>query len=79
MLISQAEGYFIKTKINSNFAPDLAEMLNEATIYFCLFDESHFSNNLYFLRCVSQDNLYKLINCLNIGKKSEAANSLVLT
>ena len=28
---------------------------------------------------MTQDNSYKLINCLNIGKKSEAANYLVLT
>ena len=33
-----------KTKNYSNFAVNLAEMLKEATIHFCLFDESHFSN-----------------------------------
>ena len=34
----------VKTKSNSNFAVNLPEMLKEATIHFCLFDESHFSN-----------------------------------
>ena len=34
----------IKTETNSNFAENLAEMLKEAPIHFCLFDESHFSN-----------------------------------
>ena len=33
-----------KTKTNSIFAVNLAKMLKEATINFCLFDESHFSN-----------------------------------
>ena len=33
-----------KTKTNSIFAVNLAKMLEEATINFCLFDESHFSN-----------------------------------
>ena len=34
----------VKTKTNSNFAVNLAEMLKEATIIFYLFDESYFSN-----------------------------------
>ena len=34
----------VKTKTNSNFTVSLAEMLKEATIHFCLLDESHFSN-----------------------------------
>ena len=36
--------YSFKTKTNSNFAINLAEMLKEATIHFCLFGESHFAN-----------------------------------
>ena len=36
--------YCVKTKTNSVFARKLAEMLKEATIYFFLIDESHFSN-----------------------------------
>ena len=34
----------VKTKANSNFAVNLVEMLEEATIHFCVFDESHFPN-----------------------------------
>ena len=34
----------VKTKSKSNFAVNPAEMLKEATIHFCVFDESHFSN-----------------------------------
>ena len=34
----------VKTKTNSNFALNPAEMLKEAIIHFCLFDQSHFSN-----------------------------------
>ena len=36
--------YFVKTNINSNFAVNLAEILKEAIINFCLFDELQFSN-----------------------------------
>ena len=36
--------FYVKTKTNSNFAVNLAEMLKEATIHFCLFGKSHFSN-----------------------------------
>ena len=43
MPISQMEGYF-ENPYYLNFAVSLAEMLKEATVYFCLFDESHFSN-----------------------------------
>ena len=34
----------VKTKTNPNFGVNLAEMLKETMAYFCLFDESHFSN-----------------------------------
>ena len=34
----------MKTKTNSVFARNLAEKLKEATIYFFLIDELHFSN-----------------------------------
>ena len=40
----------VKTKINWNFAVSHAEMLKEATIHFCLFDEPHFSN-IFTLLC----------------------------
>ena len=43
--------FFVKTKTNSNFAVNLAEKLKEATIHFCLFDESHFSNICTLLKC----------------------------
>ena len=36
-------------KTSSNFVVNLAEMLEEATINFCLFDESHFFKHLYSL------------------------------
>ena len=48
-------------------------MLKEATIYFCLFDESHFSK-IFNMR---ELNLQKLIDCVDIGKKSEAAKPLL--
>ena len=35
----------VKKKASSNFAVNLAEMLKEAPIRFCLLDESPFSNN----------------------------------
>ena len=45
----QEEAFFyVKRKANSNFAVNLAEILKEAIIHFCLFDESHFSNILLF-------------------------------
>ena len=36
---------FVKTKANWNCPVNLAEMLKEATIHFCQFDDSHFSNS----------------------------------
>ena len=44
----------VKTKTNSNFTINLAEILKEATIHFCLFDESHY---LYSLIC--ENGMYK--------------------
>ena len=37
----------LRQKANSNFAANLAEMLKEATIHFCLSDESHLYKHLY--------------------------------
>ena len=34
----------LRQKPTQIFAVNLAEILKEATIHFCLFDESHFSN-----------------------------------
>ena len=41
----------VKTKSNLNFPVNLDEMLKEATIYFSLQDESHFSKHLFYLIC----------------------------
>ena len=34
----------VKKVTDSNFAGNIAEMLNKGTMHFCLFDESYFSN-----------------------------------
>ena len=59
----------VKTKTNSNFAVNLAEMLKEANIHVCLFDESHFSNTVLKIEGIE-------INCVNVGRRSEAAKVL---
>ena len=47
-------------------------MLREATIRICLFDESYFSNIVLF-DYVTIEYLEIIIDCINIGKRSEAA------
>ena len=47
-------------------------MLKEATIRICLFDESNISNIVLF-DYVTIEYLEIIIDCINIGKRSEAA------
>ena len=55
--LEEKEFSCVETK--TNFASNLAKMLRESTIYFCLFDESHFSNT-----CTLQ---YVTIECMGIN------------
>ena len=47
----EREFFCVNTKTNSNFTVNLAALLKEATIHFCLFGESHFFERLYILIC----------------------------
>ena len=63
----------LQEKAFSCVKTNVAEMLKEAIIHFCLFDESHFSNICTFyyveVECIK-------INFVNTGKRSEAAKFL---
>ena len=61
----------VKTKTNSNSAVNLAWMLKEENIHFYLFDESLFSDI-----CTLKHATIELIDCKNLGKRSETANAL---
>ena len=45
----------VTTKTNSNFAVNLAKMLKDTIIYFCLFDESYFLNTLHKKKVAIED------------------------
>ena len=44
--LSEKAFFCVKTKANTNSAVNLAEMLKEANIHFCLLDESQFPKNI---------------------------------
>ena len=65
-----------KTKNNSHFAVNLADMLKEATIHFCLFDErKHLSSLILKIECIEINYMRKDRKKIRSSQASFSINS----